>query len=518
MTTSVTAQNGRPVFTIVVLGASGDLAKKKTFPALFGLFLHGHISPTTRIIGYARTKMDRPDYLKRISQYIKNKTTPKVKAALEQFLDQCTYVSGVYDQDSGFQDLEKELQRVEKEIKTYDRLFYMALPPSVFIPVANGLKKNCYTTKGINRLIVEKPFGMDLESSRTLQKALGALYREDEIYRIDHYLGKEMVKNIMILRFTNQIFGSCWDKDHISNVQITFKEKIGTEGRGGYFDEFGIMRDVMQNHLFQILSLIAMETPASLEAEDIRNAKVDVLRAIPEVVESEVLLGQYGKSEDGTMPSYLDDETVPKGSKTATFAAAAFHINNPRWEGVPFVLKCGKALDQQKVEIRIQFKDMGKNLFQKDVAARNELVIRVQPQEAVYLKMTQKLPGLGMETVLSELDLSYASRFTNLSVPDAYENLILDAIMGEQSNFVRSDELDEAWRIFTPVLHKIDRGQVPVEIYPYGSRGPKHLPDFVARFGFERHAQTYSWPETSQTAASNGSPQLGASASADSKL
>ncbi|KAF9112334.1 Glucose-6-phosphate 1-dehydrogenase [Mortierella sp. AM989] len=164
-----------------LLGASGDLAKKKTFPALFGLFLHGHIAPTTRIVGYARTKMDRPDYLKRISQYIKNKTTPKVKVMLDQFLDQCTYVSGVYDQDSGFQALEQELQRVEKETKTYDRLFYMALPPSVFIPVANGLKKNCYTLKGINRLIVEKPFGMDLESSRTLSKALGALFREDEV-------------------------------------------------------------------------------------------------------------------------------------------------------------------------------------------------------------------------------------------------------------------------------------------------------------------------------------------------
>ncbi|KAG0228169.1 Glucose-6-phosphate 1-dehydrogenase [Mortierella sp. GBA43] len=497
-----------------ILGASGDLAKKKTFPALFGLFLHGHISPKTRIIGYARTKMDRPEFLKRVSQYIKNTNSPKVKATLDQFLDQCTYVAGPYDQDSGFVSLEQELKRVEREVKTYDRLFYMALPPSVFIPVANGLKKNCYTTQGINRLIVEKPFGMDLDSSRTLSKALGALYREDEIYRIDHYLGKEMVKNIMILRFTNQIFGSCWNKDHISNVQITFKEKIGTEGRGGYFDEFGIMRDVMQNHLLQILTLVAMETPRSANAEDIRDAKVDVLRAIPEISESEVLLGQYGKSEDGLLPSYLDDETVPKGSKTATFAAAAFHIHNPRWEGVPFVLKCGKALDQPKVEVRIQFKDMGNSLFHKDVAARNELVIRVQPQEAVYLKVTQKLPGLGMDTVISELDLSYASRFTNLSVPDAYENLILDAIMGEQSNFVRTDELDEAWRIFTPVLHKIDRGLVPVEIYPYGSRGPKQLADFIARFGFERHIQTYSWPETSQTAVA----QALAAASAESKL
>ncbi|KAG0046191.1 Glucose-6-phosphate 1-dehydrogenase [Gryganskiella cystojenkinii] len=515
--TANTVVNGRPVFTIIVLGASGDLAKKKTFPALFGLFLHGHIAPQTRIIGYARTKMDRPDFLKRISQHIKNTTTPKVKTLLDQFLDQCTYVSGVYDQDGGFQDLEKELKRVEQECKIQDRLFYMALPPSVFIPVANGLKKNCYTNKGINRLIVEKPFGMDLESSRTLSKALGALYREDEIYRIDHYLGKEMVKNIMILRFTNQIFGSCWEREHISNVQITFKEKIGTEGRGGYFDEFGIMRDVMQNHLFQILSLIAMEAPTSLNAEDIRNAKVDVLRSIPPVIESEVLLGQYGRSEDGKSPSYLEDDTVPKGSKTATFAAAAFHINNPRWEGVPFVLKCGKALDQQKVEIRIQFKEMAannNNLFNKEVAARNELVIRVQPEEAVYLKMTQKLPGLGMDTVMSELNLSYNTRFTNLQVPDAYENLILDAIMGEQSNFVRSDELDEAWRIFTPILHKIDRhdGSIPVEVYPYGSRGPKQLPEFIRRFGFERHAQPYTWPETSQAAAASSSE------TADSKL
>ncbi|KAG0268130.1 Glucose-6-phosphate 1-dehydrogenase [Actinomortierella ambigua] len=509
--TAGNASGSRPNFTIVgmsLLGASGDLAKKKTFPALFGLYLQGYLPANTRIIGYARTKMDRADYLNRISQHIKNKNTPKVKTTLDQFLVQSSYVAGVYDKDDGFQRLEQEIRRVEIETGAKDRLFYMALPPSVFIPVANGLKKNCYTNKGINRLIIEKPFGMDLESSRKLSDALAPLWREDEIYRIDHYLGKEMVKNIMVLRFTNMMFSSCWDKDHIENIQITFKEKIGTEGRGGYFDEFGIMRDVMQNHLFQVLSLIAMEPPASMSAEVIRDEKVKVLRAIEPVRESEVLLGQYGPSEDGVHPGYLDDETVPQGSKTATFAAATFYVNNRRWQGVPFIIKCGKALDQQKVDIRVQFKEHGGNLFPGLSNARNELVIRVQPEEAVYLKMTQKLPGLGMNTVMTDLDLSYASRFTQLAIPEAYEALILDALNGEQSNFVRKDELDEAWRIFTPVLHKIDRGLVPVEIYPYGSRGPRSLPDFIRRFGYERGSMAYSWPSTSLDAATSSEAKL----------
>ncbi|KAI1318252.1 Glucose-6-phosphate 1-dehydrogenase [Mortierella claussenii] len=489
------------LYTIVVLGASGDLAKKKTFPALFGLYKNNYLDHSTHIIGYARTKMDQETFEDHVSKYIKVKSDED-KAALQSFMKLCTYQDGQYDKDEDFQKLEKRIVEVEKSSGATARLFYMALPPSVFIPVATSLKHNNYKKDVTIRLIVEKPFGMDLDSSRKLAKELGALFPEDEIYRIDHYLGKEMVKNLMILRFANVVFGSIWNRNSIDNVQITFKEKFGTEGRGGYFDEFGIIRDVMQNHLLQILTLVAMEPPVSLGAEDVRDEKVKVLRFISPIEKDDILLGQYGKSEDGKEPGYLDDKTVPKGSKTPTYAAATLHINNDRWAGVPFVLKCGKALDQQKTEIRIQFKDVVGNLFNS--LSRNEIVIRVQPNEAVYVKMMNKEPGLGMKTIISDLDLSYSSRFNASVIPEAYESLILDALNGDHSNFVRDDELDAAWKIFTPILKTIDEGKIDPTLYAYGSRGPKGVDEFVAKYGYTRGQQEYVWPQHSEagTAAS----------------
>ncbi|KAF9349273.1 Glucose-6-phosphate 1-dehydrogenase [Mortierella sp. AD094] len=483
------------LYTIVVLGASGDLAKKKTFPALFGLYKNNYLNYQTRIIGYARTKMDQATFEGHVSKYIKIKSDED-KAALKDFLKLSSYVSGLYDKDDDFQKLEEHICEVEKTSGAKARLFYMALPPSVFIPVAESLKKNNYKKDKTIRLIVEKPFGMDLQSSRKLARELGALFSEDEIYRIDHYLGKEMVKNLMILRFANAIFGSVWNRHSIDNVQITFKEKIGTEGRGGYFDEFGIIRDVMQNHLLQILTLVAMEPPVSLGAEDVRDEKVKVLRFIPPIAKDDVLLGQYGKSEDGKEPGYLDDKTVPKGSKTPTYAAATLFINNDRWSGVPFVLKCGKALNQQKTEVRIQFKDVVGNLFTS--LSRNEIVIRVQPGEAVYVKMMNKEPGLGMKTIISDLDLSYSSRFNDSVIPEAYESLILDALNGDHSNFVRDDELDAAWKIFTPILKTIDEGHLDPVPYAFGSRGPNGVTEFVEKYGYYRGSQEYVWPQHSE--------------------
>ncbi|RUO96933.1 glucose-6-phosphate dehydrogenase X-linked, partial [Jimgerdemannia flammicorona] len=364
-------------FPSAVLGASGDLAKKKTFPALFGLYRNGFFPAKTHIVGYARTKMTPDEYHKRVSQYIK--VPEAFPTQLSEFLAVTSYVEGQYDDDASYQHLNKYLEKIENNSKIAEghrnRLFYMALPPSVFIPVAKGIKKNVYSKGAINRLVVEKPFGMDLESSRHLGKELGALFSENEIYRIDHYLGKEMVKNIMTMRFANVFFGSIWNAQHIDNIQITFKEPFGTEGRGGYFDEFGIIRDVIQNHLFQVLSLIAMERPISLDAEAIRDEKVKVLRCIPPIVSKDALLGQYGKSEDGTKPGYLEDDTLKnKQSVTPTFATLVAWINNERWQGVPFILKAGKALNESKVEIRIQFKNVAGQLF--NTVPRNELVIR----------------------------------------------------------------------------------------------------------------------------------------------
>ena len=314
---------------------------------------------------------------------------------------------------------------------------------------------------------IEKPFGKDLESSRKLQRALEPDWKEEEIFRIDHYLGKEMVKNLLILRFGNEFFGATWNRNHIDSVQISFKEPFGTEGRGGYFDEFGIIRDVMQNHMLQILTLLAMERPISFSAEDIRDEKVRVLRGIPQIEPKNVIIGQYGKSLDGTKPAYKEDNTVPKESRCPTFCAMVAFIKNERWDGVPFILKAGKALNEQKTEVRIQFKDVTSGIFKE--IPRNELVIRVQPNESVYIKMNSKLPGLSMQTVVTELDLTYRRRFSDLKIPEAYESLVLDAMKGDHSNFVRDDELDASWRIFSPLLHYLDDKKeiIPME-YPYG--------------------------------------------------
>ncbi|KAF2861881.1 glucose-6-phosphate dehydrogenase [Piedraia hortae CBS 480.64] len=481
---------------VIVLGASGDLAKKKTFPALFGLFCNSFLPKGIKIFGYARTKMDREEYLKRVKSHIKT-PTKESEEQLEKFCECTHYISGQYDQDEGFDELENKLEEAEKGQKRNNRVFYMALPPSVFIPVSEKLKKWNYPKNGIARIIIEKPFGKDLESSRALDRALRPNWKEEEIFRIDHYLGKEMVKNILILRFGNTFLGATWNRQNIDNVQITFKEPFGTEGRGGYFDEFGIIRDVMQNHLLQVLTLLTMERPISFSAEDIRDEKVRVLRAIPSIERTNVIIGQYEKSVDGSKPGYKDDDSVPKDSRCPTFASMVAYIKNERWDGVPFILKAGKALNEQKTEIRIQFKDVMSGIF-KDIP-RNELVIRVQPNESVYIKMNSKLPGLSMQTVVTELDLTYRRRFSDLKIPEAYESLILDALKGDHSNFVRDDELDASWRIFTPLLHYLDEHKDITPMgYPYGSRGPAMLDDFMASYGYKfSDAATYQWPQTS---------------------
>lgn len=495
------------MITIVVFGASGDLARRKTFPALFSLFRHGFLQAPFRVIGYARTVMDQAQFRAKLIPFM-GKVDPVKEdpQLLDRFLGYCLYRHGAYDREEDYLELEKEIGRVELEHPIADetvddgehtRIFYLALPPSVFIQVARGIHDHlCLSTRN-TRVVVEKPFGKDLESSNELSSALSALFAESQLYRIDHYLGKEMVKSLMALRFGNLVFNELWNRHCIASVQIVFKETLGVEGRGGYFDEYGIVRDVMQNHLLQMLTIVAMERPCTLGAEDVRDEKVKVLKGIRPLTLDRAILGQYTKSADGTKPGYTDDPTIPAGSRTPTFAMAVLYVDNERWEGVPFVLRSGKALNEQKTEIRIQFRDVPGLLFPS--VERNELVIRVQPNEAVYLKMMVKRPGLLNDPIVSDLDLSYATRYHDLRIPEAYESLLLDVIAkADHSNFVRSDELEAAWRIFTPLLREIDdRGVVPVP-YPHGSRGPVEADDLLGRLGYKRqygfHNRTYSWP------------------------
>ena len=395
-----------------------------------------------------------------------------------------------------------------------NRLFYLAVPPAAFVACAATVSRAGLSATGWNRLVVEKPFGHDSASSEALGRALAAYFPETSIYRIDHYLGKEMVQNLMVLRFANAVFEPLWNREHISTVQVTFKEPIGTDGRGGYFDDIGIIRDVMQNHLLQVLSLVAMEPPVSMSAEDVRDEKVKVLRCVSPLDAERTVIGQYGPNAAGTQRGYTEDPTVPKGSKCPTFAAAVLYINNARWAGVPFVLKAGKALNERKAEVRIQFRSPASGLFggmaggggsaagggaggaaPKGVGQgktlpvhQNELVIRIQPKEAVYLKLISRLPGMEFEPVETELSLSYSQRFAGHgSAPGDYARLILDVLRGDQSQFVRADELTAAWSIFTPYLHAAASGAglAPI-IYPFGSRGPPQADDLIRACG-------YSW-------------------------
>eukprot|EP01135_Chromosphaera_perkinsii_P003170 Nk52_evm59s236 gene=Nk52_evmTU59s236 len=479
--------------SVIVMGASGDLAKKKIYPTLWAIYKQKLFPEKINIVGYARSVFSRSVFLEKIKPYLKVKENEE--AVFDSFCSEISYFPGAYDNPQAFQQLEDELNGLESSMgNIVNRMYYLALPPSVFMPVTENIKKKSMSKKGWTRIVVEKPFGKDAESSALLSNHLSSLFAEEQIYRIDHYLGKEMVQNLLVIRFGNAIFQPLFNRNYISNIQITFKEPFGTKGRGGYFDEFGIIRDVMQNHLLQVLCLVAMEKPCRLCADEIRNEKVKVLKNIEPIAIDDIVLGQYVASNlpdnEESNEGYLDDPGVPDTSVTPTFACASLNVKNERWDGVPFILKCGKALNERKAEVRIQFKDVPGTIFPE--LARNELVIRVQPDESVYLKMMVKKPGLTTNPHESELDLTYNARYTGLVMPDAYERLILDVLRGSQMQFVRTDELAEAWRIFTPILHTLETENISPIPYSFGSRGPPSADEFVKQKGF-LHSKTYDW-------------------------
>lgn len=477
--------------SVVVVGASGDLAKKKIFPAIFALYYEGLLPEDFQVFGYARSKMTNEEFRNLIGMTLTCRVDAGAKcaAAQEFFLTRCFYQSGPYDQCAGFQALDKTMaeQEAASGKKRANRMFFLSIPPNVFIEAAAGAADCCSSQTGWTRVIVEKPFGKDSESSRELSEGLAKHLREEQTYRIDHYLGKELIENLTVLRFANLVFEPLWNRQFIKSVQVVFSEDFGTEGRGGYFDQYGIIRDVIQNHLLQIVALFAMEPPVSLLAEDIRNEKVKVIRSMQRVSLDDVVLGQYRARKDS--PGYLDDPTVPPGSVTPTFSAVAMKISNARWDGVPFLLKAGKALDKRRAEIRVQFRSVPGNIFKAKLAtgmaaesASNELVIRIQPKEAIYLKITNKVPGLGMQLDTTKLDLQYTSAYKK-ELPDAYERLLLDVVNGDKRLFIRYDELQAAWDLFTPLLKEIETKKVPPELYPYGSRGPVGAHYLASKYG-----------------------------------
>ncbi|XP_037925404.1 glucose-6-phosphate 1-dehydrogenase isoform X2 [Hermetia illucens] len=481
----------------VTFGASGDLARKKIYPTLWWLFRDNLLPMQTKFFGYARSKLSKDGLRELCHPYMK--VRPGETEKYEEFWRLNHYVAGSYETRRDFEMLNQEIIKEEQQ-QMANRVFYLALPPSVFQPVTVNIRNVCMSQKGWTRIIIEKPFGKDAQSSKELTDHLAQLFHEEQIFRIDHYLGKEMVQNLMTIRFGNRIFSPTWNRENVASVLITFKEPFGTQGRGGYFDEFGIIRDVMQNHLLQILSLVAMEKPVTCHPDDIRDEKVKVLKCIKELELKDMVLGQYIRNPNGTTEDakqgYLDDPTVPDDSITPTYALAVLNINNERWDGVPFILRCGKALNERKAEVRIQYQDVPGDIFEGHTK-RNELVIRVQPGEALYVKMMTKSPGITFDMEETELDLTYGHRYKDSYLPDAYERLILDVFCGSLMHFVRSDELSEAWRIFTPVLHKIERERVKPIPYIYGSRGPAEADKKCEENNFKYYG-SYKWHQSNK--------------------
>ncbi len=472
--------NSHNALSIVVVGASGNLAIKKVFPALFALYCRGYLPEQFHIFGFARSSFTDAGFRTRVAEHLTCRYAPgeSCEQRMDEFLGRCRYMSGSYGSRDAFLDL-FAMMRDSEAGKPANRFYYLAVPPSVFLDVARAIGNaglvNCTSDEPWSRVVLEKPFGRDRESSDLMAGAISQVFTENQIYRIDHYLGKEVVQNLMVLRFANLVFQPIWNREYVRNVNILWKEDLGVEGRGEYFDRYGIIRDVMQNHLVQILALVAMEPPDRLDAACTASEKVKVLRSVSPLKLEDLIIGQYSASVKGgrTYPAYVEDETVPDDSITPTFAAARLKIDNPRWRGVPFVILAGKGLDARMTEIRIRFHDVPGNMFCRpdDCPNANELTIRVQPDEAICLSLVNKVPGLGMKLASKSLDLLYKGVFSE-QIPDAYESLLLDVIRGDRSLFIRNDELQAAWDIFTPILNEIEQRKPAPKPYKFGSQGP----------------------------------------------
>ncbi len=476
--------------TIVVLGASGDLARKKVIPALFALYCQDLLPEAFHIVGFARRPMTDEAFRANVMEKLTCRYVPGHSCAdyMERFLSRCSYMSGEYDSRDAYLDLYQAMRLLEGDASA-NRMYYMAIPPFLFLDVAEALGGaglvECGPGATWSRAIIEKPFGRDRTSSDHLVSCMGKVFTEGQTFRIDHYLGKEIVQNLLVLRFANRVFDPLWNRQHVASVHIAWKEDIGVGNRAGYFDDYGIVRDVVQNHLMQLLALVAMEPPTSFDAPHVCDEKVRVLQCIAPLAFDRLALGQYAAArfQGQDCAAYRGESGVPAGSCTPTYAAAVLHIDNDRWDGVPFFITAGKALDERTTEIRLRFRPVSSTRFHETGAALppNELVIRVQPDEAIRLAITNKAPGLDMRLVPSELDLRYQAAFA-AKIPDAYECLLLDVIRGDRSLFVRWDELAAAWDIFTPVLHELEARLVQPELYPFGGNGPESARALARRF------------------------------------
>ena len=472
--------------TIVIFGASGDLTSRKLIPALFQLFLKGRLPEEARIVGVSRSEFTHQKWRDLLSQSTRQYVGDQFnETAWSEFANRIFYHPGDITSAESFSTLAKLLTEIETT-ESSSRIYYLSTMPQLYAEAikqlgAAGLADDRH---GSRRVIIEKPFGTDLKTAQRLNESIHDVFREDQIYRIDHYLGKETVQNIFALRFANSIFEPLWNRRYVDHVQITVAEEVVVGRRGGYYDESGVLRDMFQNHLLQLLMITAMEPPARYDANLVRDEKVKVLHCIRKMVggdfASQTFRGQY--------EGYLNEEGVPEGSETATFAALKLYCDNWRWKDVPFYLRSGKGMSCRTTQIVIQFKQVPHILFGAKMRepVGNRLVIQVQPAEGIQLHFETKVPDSDMKTRTSTLDFSFQNRAGQTDLPDAYQRLLLDAINGDASLFARSDEVELAWGIIDPIIAAWDSPAAPaLHRYSTGYWGPSESSDWMHEQGRE---------------------------------
>lgn len=484
---------------LVIFGASGDLAKRKLIPAVYEMLHEGLLSEKFALVGYGRSEMSDEAYRTECVDSIRkfSRSKPVDEALLSRLAARCYYQAGDYGGREDHHKLATRLATLDREIGGHgNRLFYLSTPPGQFSPIITciGEVHRVLLPRGADhwqRIIIEKPFGYDLASAVELNHTLYKHFEEREIFRIDHYLGKETVQNLMVTRFANAIFEPIWNYKYIDHIQITVSETLGVGSRGGYYDKSGATRDMVQNHMFQLMALVAMEPPVALDAISIRDEKVKVYRSVrpirPNHIDEYTVRGQYsaGEANGQSTQGYLKEKGVDPASKTETFVAMKLFIDNWRWSGTPFYLRTGKFLPEKLSEVVVRFRSPPLTLFQKQCESPvypNDLVIRIQPEEGISWRLNGKVPGGQMNIKSVALDFLYKTAF-NVEPPEAYERLIFDAMLGEQTLFIRGDEVEAAWKVIDPIEKGwAAKDKQPAEYAP-GTWGPKRAMDLIEMDG-----------------------------------
>ncbi|PWB70092.1 MAG: glucose-6-phosphate dehydrogenase [Anaerolineales bacterium] len=473
--------NGLPT-SIVIFGASGDLTQRKLVPSLFNLYRKGRMPKQFRIVGYGNTAFSDDQFCTHLEEGMKQYASFEYKEEeWSSFASNIAYLQGRYTDLADFKRLGGFLK--EWEINSGNRIYYMATPPGVFPNIIDllGLTDQLMEYSGWRRVVIEKPFGTDLASAHSLNEQIHKTLNEKQIYRIDHYLGKETVQNILVTRFANTIFEPLWNRNYIDHVEITVAEQVGVEHRARFYDSVGVMRDMFQNHLLQLTSLVAMEPPASFDASALRNEKVKVLSSIRPLKEEEVARRTVRAQYEG----YREEDGVHPESTTPTYAAVKLQIDNWRWQGVPFYLRSGKRLKEKLTQITIEFKEPPHLLFPTATGrlTPNMLVLFLQPDEGVHWRFEAKVPDTIADMRSVDMEFHYADSFGKTAIPEAYERLLLDTITGDASLFTRADEVETAWGLIDPIIETWEAKKQPIASYESGSWGPKEADEMLARDG-----------------------------------